>query len=129
MSLENLLKYTETLRSPEESQLESFDSIAKRAREGKPIPLRETTALGKPEPLITLSASDDLAKAMEHFGSGVHRILICKDGTTDVVGVLSQLRLVKFMSDNATSFASIDALNPLLLKDLAIGAPSTIGIK
>ncbi|TVY92394.1 Protein sds23 [Lachnellula willkommii] len=116
------------LASPEESQLESYDSIAKRARERKPIPLRETSTLGKPEPLITLSASDDLAKAMEHFGSGVHRILVCKDGTTEVVGVLSQLRLVKFMSENASSFAAIDALNPMLLKDLAIGAPSTIGI-
>lgn len=109
--------------------MESYDSIAKRARERKPIPLRETSTLGKPEPLITLSASDDLAKAMEHFGSGVHRILVCKDGTTEVVGVLSQLRLVKFMSENASSFAAIDALNPMLLKDLGIGAPSTIGIK
>lgn len=106
-----------------------FDSIAKRAREGEPIPVRETIPLGKPEPLITLSASDDLSKAMAHFGGGVHRILVCKDGTTDVVGVLSQLRVVKFMSDNASSFANIEALNPMLLKDLTIGAPSTIGIK
>ncbi|TVY64220.1 Protein sds23, partial [Lachnellula suecica] len=116
------------LASPEESQLESYDSIAKRAREGQPIPLRETIPLGKPEPLITLSASDDLSKAMEYFGSGVHRILVCKDGTTEVVGVLTQLRLLRFMSDNASSFAGIDALNPMLLKDLTIGAPATIGI-
>ncbi|TVY45487.1 Protein sds23 [Lachnellula occidentalis] len=116
------------LASPEESQVESYDSIAKRAREGKPISVRETSTLGKPEPLITLSASDDLAKAMEHFGSGVHRILVCKDGTTEVVGILSQLRLVKFMSENASCFAAIDALNPMLLKDLGIGTPSTIGI-
>ncbi|TVY30897.1 Protein sds23 [Lachnellula hyalina] len=116
------------LGSPEEIQMESYDSIAKRASEGKFIPVRETSTLGKPESLITLSASDDLAKAMEHFGSGVHRILVCKDGTTEVVGVLSQLRLVRFMSENATSFAAIDALNPMLLKDLGIGTPSTIGI-
>lgn len=66
---------------------------------------------------------------MAHFGGGVHRILVCKDGTKDVVGVLSQLRVVKFMSDNASSFPHIEALNPMLLKDLTIGAPSTIGIK
>lgn len=115
--------------SPDEDQVETFDSIAKRARDGQPIPLRETAPLGKPEPLITLSASDDLAKAMEYFGSGSHRILVCKDGTKEVVGILSQLRVVKFMSENAPSFPAIDALNPWLLKDLAIGAPTTIAIK
>ncbi|KAG9231047.1 hypothetical protein BJ875DRAFT_133272 [Amylocarpus encephaloides] len=116
------------LARPEENQLANFHSIAERAREGTPIPLRDTNELAKKGPLITLSESDDLSKAMEHFGSGVHRILIHKDGNTDVVGILSQLKLVKFLWDNGPSFANIDELYPLILKDLGIGAPSTIAI-
>lgn len=116
------------LAHPQEDQVEIFDSIAKRAQANQSIPVREAIPLGKPERLITLSVSDNLAKAIEHFGSGVHRILVCKDGTTEVVGILSQLRLLRFMSDNASSFPMIDALGPWLLKDLAVGAPTTIAI-
>merc|ERR1712098_7162 len=66
--------------------------------------------------------------AMEHFASGVHRILVCKDGTTEVVGILSQLKVVKFLWDNATSFPAIDALYPVILRDLGVGTQQTISI-
>jgi hypothetical protein len=117
------------LANPEGSQLEDFDALAKKAREGVSIPLRQIQTLTKKGPLVTLSESADLSKAIEHFGSGVHRILVCKDGTTEVVGILSQLKLVKFLWDNGSSFPAIDALYPLVLKDLGIGTPQTIAIK
>lgn len=60
--------------------------------------------LGKKEPLITLPHTADLTKAMEVFGSGVHRVLVAKEGTTDVVGVLTQLRMVSFFWENRASF-------------------------
>ncbi|KAF4637945.1 hypothetical protein G7Y89_g150 [Cudoniella acicularis] len=116
------------LASPEQTQLAEFQALATRAREGKPILLRETSILKKPELPVTLSESDDLSKAMEHFGGGVHRILVQKDGSNEVVGILSQLKLVKFLWDNGTSFPSIDQLYPMILKDLNIGTPSTIAI-
>jgi CBS domain-containing protein len=117
------------LANPEQSQLADFDSIAKRAREGTPIPLRDTEHLAKKEPLVTLFEHDNISKAMEHFGSGVHRILVYKEDGSEVVGILSQLKLVKFLWDNGSSFASIDQLYPSILKDLGIGTPSTIAIK
>jgi hypothetical protein len=117
------------LANPEESQLEVFTALAQKAREGHPIPLREIQTIAKKEPLITLSESEDLSKAIEHFGSGVHRILVCKNGTTEVVGILSQLKLVRFLWDNGNSFPAIDRLYPIILRDLNIGTPSAIAIK
>lgn len=115
------------LASPEQNS--QLQALADRAREGKPIKLREIDILGKKDAPVILNQSDDLSKAMEHFGSGVHRILVQKDGTNEVVGILSQLRLVRFLWENGTSFPSIDQLYPMVLKDLSIGAPSTIAIK
>lgn len=116
------------LASPEQNQRVDFDSLAKKAREGVAIPLAEIQDLAKKEPLVCLSESEDLSKAIEHFGSGVHRILICKDGTTEVVGVLSQLMLIRFLWENGSSFPSIDGLYPLPLKELSIATPQTIAI-
>ncbi|EPE35900.1 CBS-domain-containing protein [Glarea lozoyensis ATCC 20868] len=116
------------LANPDQSQLADFDSIAKRAQEGTPIPLKDTEHLAKKEPLVKLLETDNLSKAIEHFGSGVHRILIYKEDGSEVVGILSQLKVVKFLWDNGSSFATIDELYPSILKDLGIGTPSTIAI-
>lgn len=117
------------LANPEEDQVEKFSRIAKMASEGMPIPLRDVYTLAKKEPPVTLSESADLSKAIEIFGSGVHRILVCKNGTQEIVGVLSQLKLVKFLWDNGSSFPSIDQLYPIILRDLNIGTHQAIAIK
>jgi hypothetical protein len=118
------------LAHPDEEDVGSFDELAKKGREGKPIPLRDVKEIGnKKEPLITLPHSADLTKAMEVFGSGVHRILIAEEGTTNVIGVLTQLRLVKFFWENRQSFPDVDQLYPHLIKDLNIGSKSVLAIK
>ncbi|KAJ8115594.1 hypothetical protein OPT61_g2804 [Boeremia exigua] len=116
------------LAHPEEQDVASFDELAKKGREGKPIPLKDVKDLGKKEPLITLPHTTDLTKAMEVFGSGVHRVLVAKEGTTDVVGVLTQLRMVKFFWENRASFPVVDELYPQLLKDLNIGQKQVLAI-
>lgn len=117
------------LANPTEAQREKWIDLAKRAKAQQPISIREATSIAPKPPLITLSESHDLSKATEIFGSGVHRILICKDGTQDVVGVLSQLKLVKFLWENASSFPSLDQLYPAILRDLNIGTIQAISIK
>jgi CBS domain-containing protein len=116
------------LAHPDEEDVASFDELAKKGREGKAIPLKDVKDLGKKEPLITLSETADLTKAMEVFGSGVHRVLVVKEGTTDVVGVLTQLRLVSFFWENRQSFPVVDQLYPQLIKDLEIGSKSVLAI-
>lgn len=117
------------LANPEGAQVETFDALAKKAREGVKIPLQDIQGLAKKGPLVTLSESEDLSKAIEHFAGGTHRILITKDGSADVVGILGQLKLVKFFWDNGASFPVIDALYPVILRDLEVGTPQTIAIK
>ncbi|EAT78143.1 protein SDS23 [Parastagonospora nodorum] len=117
------------LAHPDEEDVASFDELAKKGREGKPIPLRDVKEVGnKKEPLITLPHTADLTKAIEVFGSGVHRVLVAEEGTTDVIGVLTQLQLVKFFWENRQSFPDVDQLYPRLIKDLAIGSKTVLAI-
>ncbi|KAF2827605.1 hypothetical protein CC86DRAFT_393695 [Ophiobolus disseminans] len=117
------------LAHPDEEDTASFDELAKKGREGKPIPLRDVKEVGnKKEPLITLPRTADLTKAMEVFGSGVHRVLVADEGTTDVIGVLTQLRLVQFFWENRQSFPDVDQLYPHLIKDLNIGSKNVLAI-
>ncbi|KAF2174773.1 hypothetical protein K469DRAFT_680870 [Zopfia rhizophila CBS 207.26] len=113
---------------PTESDIASFDELAKKGRQGKPIPLRDIKDLGRKEPLITLPQTANLAKAMEVFGSGVHRILVVEENTTDVIGILTQLKLVQFFWENRKSFPVVDQLYPQLIKDLNIGSHSVYAI-
>lgn len=85
--------------------------------------------LGNKEPFVTLPHSASLTKAVEVFGGGVHRIVVVKEGTDDVIGVLSQLRLVKFLWENRQSFPVIDRLYPQQLKELGVGSQHVISIK
>lgn len=117
------------LAHPDQSDVASFDELAEKGREGKPIPLKDVKELGKKEPLITIPHTADLTKAMEVFGSGVHRILITEENDPSVVGVLTQLRLVQFIWENRASFPAVDVLYPYLIKDLNIGSHSVYAIK
>jgi CBS domain-containing protein len=118
------------LAHPDEEDVASFDELAKKGREGKPIPLRDVKEVGNvKEPLITLPHTADLTKAMEVFGSGVHRVLVAEEGTTDVIGIITQLQLVKFFWENRQSFPDVDQLYPRLIKDLSIGSKNVLAIK
>ncbi|CBX98431.1 cell separation during budding, partial [Plenodomus lingam] len=117
------------LAHPDEGDIASFDELAKKGREGKPIPLKDVKEVGgKKEPLITLPSTADLTKAIEVFGSGVHRVLVAEEGTTNVIGILTQLRLVQFFWENRQSFPAVDQLYPYQLKDLNIGSKHVLAI-
>ncbi|KAI9779601.1 MAG: cell separation during budding [Geoglossum umbratile] len=116
------------LVQPEEGDISSFQELAKRAREGNPIPVKHVKDLGKKNAFTILPESAPLPLAVEIFGSGVHRIAIAKEGTNEVVGVLSQLRLVEFFWENGRSFPSVDTLYHQQLKDLNIGSSQVIAI-
>lgn len=117
------------LASPDEGQIETCKEIAKLAQEGTKITLEQTRTLAKKEPLVMLSESQDLSKAIEIFAGGVHRILVVKEGTDHVIGILSQFTLVKFLWDNGSSFPIIDQLYPMTLRDLNVGTHRAIAIK
>ena len=114
---------------PREDHLAFFQELAKKAQQGHKIPLKDAKNLGTKEAFVTLPHTANLTKAVETFGGGVHRIIIVKEGTTKVTGILSQLRLVKFLWENGQSFPSIDQLYPQAVRDLGIGSQQVISIK
>ncbi|KAI9797976.1 MAG: cell separation during budding [Piccolia ochrophora] len=113
---------------PDESEISSFNELAKKAREGNKIPIKDVKDLGNKEPFIALPNTARLTQAVEIFGSGVHRIIIVKEGTEEVTGILNQLRLVKFLWENGKSFPVIDHLYPQHLRDLNVGSHQVIAI-
>lgn len=117
------------LAQPEQSQLQTYDELARKSREGQAIPLGDIREIGNKEPILTLPHTAYLTDAVEKFGSGVHRILIVREGTTDVGGVLTQLRLVRFFWENARNFPAIHELHTSNLSELKLGSRNVIAIK
>lgn len=104
--------------------------IAERARAGETIPLRDVLDhLGAREAPVALTHTANLAQAMVVLGSGNHRVIITKEGTTEAVGVLSQLRLVRFFWENHKNFAATEQLYALTLKELEFGTKEVLAIQ
>ncbi len=114
---------------PDDEHLSIFRDLARKAQQGFNIPLRDAKSLGTKEPFVTLPHTANLTKAVETFGGGVHRLVVVEEGTSNVVGVLSQLRLVKFLWENGASFPTIDQLYSQTIRDLNIGSQQLISVK
>ncbi|KAK0750461.1 hypothetical protein B0T18DRAFT_345920 [Schizothecium vesticola] len=115
------------LAKPDDESVGLYDNIAKKAQAQTPIPLREIQPLSRKEELVVLPLDATLDKAMEAFGSGIHRLLVTnQDG--EVVGVLNQLRMLEFFWSEAANFPVIDRLYGSILKDLQIGTQQIIAI-
>lgn len=117
------------LAHPDPDMVDTYTEIARKGREGIQIPLGDVISLAQKAPLVTLSENQDLSAAIEFFAGGVHRILIVKENTTDVVGVFSQFKLMKFLWENGSCFPVIEQLYPKILKDLDVGTHEAIAIK
>ncbi len=103
--------------------------LAQRARQGETLPLKEVfDNLGPRESPNFLAHTASLGQAMEVLGSGLHRVIVYKEGTSEAMGVLSQLRLVRFFWENHQSFAPTEALYSRTLKDLDLGAKVVVAI-
>ena len=120
-----LLFATGNLR-PDAEHLSFYQDLAKKAQAGKKIPLREAKSLGSTEPFIMLPHTAKLTKAVEAFGSGVHRLVIVREWTNEVCGLLSQSHLVKFLWDNGQSFPRLEQLYPQTLQELGIGSQANL---
>ncbi|PYI04894.1 hypothetical protein BO78DRAFT_408662 [Aspergillus sclerotiicarbonarius CBS 121057] len=117
------------LTQPGDELLASYEQLARKAKEGLPIPLRDVKDLGRKEPLTTLPASASVMTAVQTFGGGVHRVVVVNErDNNEVVGIFSQFRLVKFLWENGRSFPVIDQLYPQSLHDLRIGSRDVISI-
>lgn len=103
--------------------------LAERARSGDAIPLSDVNDhLGPREEPAILPHTASLLQAMEVLGGGLHRIVITKEGSSEAVGVLSQLRLVRFFWENHQNFSATEGLYARTLRDLNLGAKDVLAI-
>ncbi|KAL6721048.1 cell separation during budding [Lecanora helva] len=113
---------------PDDEHLVAFQNLAKKAQQGHKVPLRDAKSLGNKEPFVTLPHSADLTAAVETFGGGVHRIVVLREGTSQAIGILSQLTLIKFLWENGSCFPVIDQLYPREIKELGIGSHQPVSV-
>ncbi|KAF3059563.1 Protein sds23 [Daldinia childiae] len=115
------------LAHPSDDLVELYDSIARRAQARDNIPLRDIQPICRKESLITLQGDEDLAKAIEIFGSGVHRVLV-RNHNAEVIGILSQLKLLEFFWHEGINFRVIDDLYPKLLREVGVGSQQILAV-
>lgn len=110
---------------------ESADTLenVQRARQGRPVPVQFVSQLGIADPYVVVPATATLLTAAEILGNGVHRIAVSDPvNTEDVIGVISQRRLVRYIWENARSFKSLEPLLQRSLADLDIGSKHVMHI-
>ncbi|KAI1435882.1 hypothetical protein GGR50DRAFT_279551 [Xylaria sp. CBS 124048] len=116
------------LGQPPEDLVDLYRDIAERAQARSSIPLRDIQPICRKETLVTLRGDEEsLAKAIEVFGSGIHRILVT-NSRGEVVGILSQLKLMEFFWNEGINFRVIDELYPKLLMELGVGSQQMIAV-
>lgn len=91
--------------------------------------MKDVKDLGRKEPLVFLPESTDLVRAIETFGKGVHRVLVTAGHSNEVVGVLSQGKLTRFLWENGRAFPAIEQFFAQHLRDLKIGSSDVIAVK
>ncbi|EHY55811.1 cell separation during budding [Exophiala dermatitidis] len=123
-----LLLVVGLIKPDDDDKAEELERLAQQAREGKAMHLRDIKDLSKKEPLTFLSEESDLIKAVETFGKGVHRVVVINETTKETTGVLSQVRLIKFLWDYGRSFPVLDQLYTQHLRDLKIGSKDVVAI-
>ena len=117
------------LAKPEgEEQVALYSQLAQKAQERVPISLREMQPIFRKEELVVLPAEATLDRTIETFGSGVHRILVTNQAS-DVIGVVSQLRLLEFFWHEGVNFPAIDKLYGAVLRDLHVGSQQIVAVK
>lgn len=116
------------LARPTDEQRPLYNQIAEKAQAQQSIALRDIQPICRKEELVTLSGDTTLDKAIETFGSGVHRILVT-NGASEVVGLVSQLRVLEFFWNEGVNFPVIDRLYGVLLRDLHLGSQTIMAIK
>ena len=116
------------LAHPPEDLVALYDGVVKKAQARISIPLREIQPICRQESLVTLQGAEDLAKAIEVFGSGIHRLWVTNHAG-QVIGILSQLKLMEFFWNEGINFPLIDDLYPRLIRDLGVGSQQMIAVK
>lgn len=106
---------------------EFFMKIINKAKRGEEVPVDFIVKLHPKNPFLQFNSNQPLIKAMEALGNGTHRVAITNN-TNQIIGVLSQRRLIKYMWENARRFPSLEYYLNSTLQDLKIGSTNPFTI-
>ncbi|CAI4462431.1 CAS_1a_G0019510.mRNA.1.CDS.1 [Saccharomyces cerevisiae] len=99
----------------------SNDKITSDCQNGKSVPVGEIVKLTPKNPFYKLPETENLSTVIGILGSGVHRVAITNVEMTQIKGILSQRRLIKYLWENARSFPNLKPLLDSSLEELNIG--------
>lgn len=99
--------------------------VTQDCQNGKPVAVGEIVKLTPKNPFYKLPETETLSTVMGILGTGVHRVAITNVEMTQIKGILSQRRLIKYIWDNARSFTQLEPLLNSSLQDLKIGVLNT----
>lgn len=116
------------LSRPDNYQATLVHDIMTKAQGGVRIFLREIQSLCSREPIVKLNSDVNLSQAIEKLGSGIHRIIVTEPAG-NVIGIISQLRMVEFFWNEGINFPTIDQLYPATLQDLGVGVRPIISVQ
>ena len=97
------------------------EKLTKDCQNGENIKVGDLIKYTPKDPFYKLSENENLSNVISILGSGVHRIAITDLDMTQIKGILSQRRLVKYLWDNARQFPDLEPLLNTSLKKLKIG--------
>ena len=112
---------------PVDQTQETLDIIAN-ARSGKPVPVTfAAEKLGVKNQFHTLRSNATILDAVYILSNGVHRIAITDPSNdNEVIGVLSQRRLIRYIWENGRLFKSLEPLFHQSLQELGLASNKNI---
>lgn len=114
--------------SSPQQMTDKLTAIINRAKKGEEVPVDFIVKLHPKNPFLKFRETDQLLRAVEAFGNGVHRVAIL-DAQNKISGILSQRRMIRFFWENARRFPSLEFLLNSTLQDLKIGSTTPITIQ
>lgn len=102
----------------------TFEERIIKARQGIPASVGFAAQFGGGhDPFVHMTANSSLTAAVEKFASGVHRIAVTSSSgnCADVIGILSQRRMVRYVWDNLRRFPNLEQALDTTLGDQKIG--------
>lgn len=100
----------------------TFEERIVRARQGIPASVGFAAQFGGGhDPFVHMPANTSLTAAFEQFASGVHRIAVTSAHSSDVIGILSQRRMVRYVWNNLRRFPGLEQALELTLGEQKIG--------
>jgi CBS domain-containing protein len=112
---------------PVDQSQETLDTIAN-ARSGNPVPVTfSAEKLGVKNQFHKLKSSATILDAVDILSNGVHRIAITDvSNDNEVIGVLSQRRLIRYIWENGRLFKSLEPLFHQSLQELGLASNRNI---